>query len=228
MLMHTGEKPITSKNNLLTSVAWKINGKTEYALEGSIFIAGAVVQWLRDGLGIIRKSADIEALAKEVPDTGGVVVVPAFAGLGAPHWDAWARGLIIGLSRGTTSAHIARATLESIAFQVTDVLNAMQADAGLKVRELRVDGGAAANDLLMQFQADLLGVPVVRPVVLETTAMGAAYLAGLGSGFWKDKREIDSQWKADAKFTSAMKNADRENRTKKWKRALERSKAWEE
>ncbi len=228
MLMHTGDKPVTSKNNLLTSVAWKLNGKTEYALEGSIFIAGAVVQWLRDGLGIIRKSQDIEALAKEVPDSGGIVVVPAFAGLGAPHWDAWARGLIIGLTRGTTSAHIARAALESIAFQVTDVLTSMQADTKLRVRELRVDGGASANNLLMQFQADLLDVPVVRPVVQETTALGAAYLAGLAVGFWKNKREIDSQWKADARFTSGMKNAERDGKMQLWKRALERSKAWEQ
>ena len=212
MLMHTGDKPMTSKNNLLTSVAWKIDGRTEYALEGSIFIAGAVVQWLRDGLGMIRRSEDVESLAAEVPDSGGVVVVPAFAGLGAPHWDAWARGLMIGLTRGTTSAHIARAALESIAFQVTDVLNAMQADTGLKVRELRVDGGAAANNLLMQFQADLLGVPVVRPVVLETTALGAAYLAGLAVGFWKNTRDIDSQWKADAKFTSTLKSAGPQNK----------------
>lgn len=228
MLMHTGDKPVTSKNNLLTSVAWKINGKTEYALEGSIFIAGAVVQWLRDGLGIIRKSDDIESLAREVPDSGGIVVVPAFAGLGAPHWDAWARGLIIGLTRGTTSAHIARAALESIAFQVSDVLSAMQADTKLRVRELRVDGGASANNLLMQFQADLLDVPVVRPVVQETTALGAAYLAGLAVGFWKNKREIDSQWKADARFTSAMKDSERDAKTQVWRRALERSKAWEQ
>lgn len=228
MLMHTGDKPMTSKNNLLTSVAWKINGRTEYALEGSIFIAGAVVQWLRDGLGIIRQSADVEALARQVPDSGGVVVVPAFAGLGAPHWDSWARGLMIGLTRGTTSAQIARAALESIAFQVADVLNAMQADAGLNVRELRVDGGASANDLLMQFQADVMGVPVVRPLVLETTALGAAYLAGLAVGFWKNKREIDAQWKADAKFTPAMKASDREAKMRRWQRALERSKAWEE
>lgn len=228
MLMHTGDKPMRSKNNLLTSVAWKINGKTEYALEGSIFIAGAVVQWLRDGLGIIHDSADIEALASTESDSGGVVVVPAFAGLGAPHWDAWARGLIIGLTRGTTSAHIARAALESIAFQVADVLIAMQADAGLKVRELRVDGGASANNLLMQFQADVMGVPVVRPQVLETTALGAAYLAGLAVGFWKNKREIDSQWKADAKFSPAMKTSDRKMKMRLWQRALERSKAWQE
>ena len=227
MLMHTGDIPMVSKNNLLTSVAWKIDGKTEYTLEGSIFIAGAVVQWLRDGLGIIRKSADIETLAAQVPDAGGVVVVPAFAGLGAPHWDAWARGLIIGLTRGTTSAHIARAALESIAFQVTDVLHAMQADAGLKVRELRVDGGAAANNLLMQLQADLLGVRVVRPTVLETTALGAAYLAGLAVGFWKNKRAIELQWKADAKFTPSMKTAERDMKMQRWERALERCKAWE-
>lgn len=163
-----------------------------------------------------------------MPDSGGIVVVPAFAGLGAPHWDAWARGLIIGLTRGTTSAHIARAALESIAFQVTDVLTSMQADTKLRVRELRVDGGASANNLLMQFQADLLDVPVVRPVVQETTALGAAYLAGLAVGFWKNKREIDSQWKADARFTSAMKNAERDGKMQLWKRALERSKAWEQ
>ncbi len=228
MLMHTGDKPMTSKNNLLTSVAWKLNGKTEYALEGSIFIAGAVVQWLRDGLGIIHNSSEVEALARQVPDSGGVVIVPAFAGLGAPHWDSWARGLMIGMTRGTTSAHIARAALESIAFQVADVLNAMQADAGLKVRELRVDGGASANDLLMQFQADVMGVPVVRPQVLETTALGAAYLAGLAVGFWKNKREIDSQWQANAKFSPAMKNSDRETKMHRWQRALERSKSWEE
>src|SRR5436190_2864321 len=179
MLMNTGTKPIASKNNLLTTVAWRIGNRTEYALEGSIFIAGAVVQWVRDGLGIIRSSADVEALAARVPDTGGVYFVPAFAGLGAPHWDQYARGIIAGITRGTTAGHIARAALEGIAYQVADVLKAMEADSGLSIPELRVDGGAAANNLLMQFQADILNVPIVRPKLLETTALGAAYLAGL-------------------------------------------------
>ncbi|HQX52428.1 MAG TPA: glycerol kinase GlpK [Planctomycetaceae bacterium] len=228
MLMHTGEKPMVSQNNLLTSIAWKINGRTEYALEGSVFIAGAAVQWLRDGLGIIRKSPDVESLAATVPDNGGVVVVPAFAGLGAPHWDAWARGLIIGLTRGTTAAHIARATLESIAFQVADVLQAMQKDSGLKLRELRVDGGASANNMLMQYQADLMGIPVVRPAVLESTALGAASLAGLAVGFWKNVRELDSHWSADTRFKPTMKAAARNHLMLRWQKALERCRQWEE
>ncbi len=228
MLMHTGEKPMSSQNNLLTSIAWKINGRTEYALEGSVFIAGAAVQWLRDGIGIIRKSSDVESLAATVPDNGGIVVVPAFAGLGAPHWDAWARGLIIGLTRGTTAAHIARATLESIAFQVADVLQAMQKDSGLKLRELRVDGGASANNMLMQCQADLMGIPVVRPAVLESTALGAASLAGLAVGFWKDVRELDSHWSADASFKPTMKSAVRKRLMSRWQKALERCRQWEE
>jgi glycerol kinase len=226
MLMHTGAKPIASKNNLLTTVAWKIGGRTEYALEGSIFIAGAVVQWLRDGLGIVKSSAEIEALAAQVPDNGGVYLVPAFAGLGAPHWDACARGLIIGLTRGTTRAHIARAALEGIAFQVADVLHAMESDAGIRLKELRVDGGASVNNLLMQFQAGLLRVPVVRPRVTETTALGAAYLAGLGVGFWKDQREIATQWKADRRFISAMKPAMRKQLVAGWTGALARAKNW--
>ncbi len=226
MLMHTGGKPIASKNNLLTTVAWRIGGRTEYALEGSIFIAGAVVQWLRDGLGIIHASAEIEALAAQVPDNGGVYFVPAFAGLGAPHWDAHARGLIIGLTRGTTRAHIARAALEGIAFQVADVLRAMESDAGIRLKELRVDGGACVNNLLIQFQADLLGVPVVRPRVAETTALGAAYLAGLGVGFWKDRREIAAHWEVGRRFTTSTKPAVRKRILAGWARALARAKNW--
>jgi glycerol kinase len=228
MLMHTGAKPIVSKKNLLTTVAWRLGGRTEFALEGSIFIAGAVVQWLRDGLGIIKSSADVEALAASVKDTHGVYLVPAFAGLGAPHWDQYARGILVGLTRGTTKAHIARAALEGIAYQVADVLRAMESDAGIRLKELRVDGGACANNLLMQFQADLLGVPVVRPQVPETTALGAAYLAGLAVGFWKDQNDIAKQWKADRRFKPAMKPAARKKLLAGWTKALSRSKAWED
>jgi glycerol kinase len=224
MLMNTGTKPIASKNKLLTTVAWRIGKRTEYALEGSIFIAGAVVQWLRDGLGIIESSREVEALAALVPDSGGVYLVPAFAGLGAPHWDQYARGLISGLTRGTTRAHLARAALEGIAFQVADVLSAMEADAKIKLKELRVDGGACANNLLMQFQADLLGCPVVRPRVAETTALGAAYLAGLAVGYWKDQKEIALQWQVDRRFAPAIKAATRKNLLAGWNRALERAK----
>jgi glycerol kinase len=228
MLMNTGTKPVASKNNLLTTVAWRIGARTEYALEGSIFIAGAVVQWLRDGLEIIRSSSEIEALAASVPDTGGVYFVPAFAGLGAPHWDQYARGTVVGLTRGSTKAHIARAALDSIALQVMDVLKAMEADAGIKLKELRVDGGASANNYLMQLQADLLGVPVVRPKVAETTALGAAYLAGLAVGYWKDQADIARQWQADRKFTPSMKPAARKQIAGGWEKALGRAKAWEE
>jgi glycerol kinase len=228
MLMNTGTKPIASRNNLLTTVAWRIGGRTEYALEGSIFIAGAVVQWLRDGLGIIRSSSEVEALAASVPDTHGVYVVPAFAGLGAPHWDQYARGIIAGLTRGSTKAHIARAALEGIALQVMDVLKAMEADSKIKLKELRVDGGASANNLLMQMQSDLLGVPVVRPKVTETTALGAAYLAGLAVGFWKDQADIAQQWQVDKKFKPAMKSAARARIASGWAKALSRAKKWEE
>ena len=228
MLMNTGTKRIASKNNLLTTVAWRIGDRTEYALEGSIFIAGAVVQWLRDGLQFFRSAPEIEGLAGSVADTGGVYLVPAFAGLGAPHWDQYARGTIVGLTRGTTRAHIARAALESIALQTMDVLAAMQADAGIKLRELRVDGGASANDLLMQLQADLLGVPVVRPKVAETTALGAAYLAGLAVGFWKSQADIARQWQVDKRFAPAMKAPARKKIAAGWERALERAKAWEQ
>jgi glycerol kinase len=229
MLMNTGNDAVPSKNNLLTTVAWKVGDKKlEYALEGSIFIAGAVVQWLRDGLGIIKKSADVEALAASVKDNGDVYLVPAFAGLGAPHWDQYARGVICGLTRGSTAGHIARAALEGIAFQVADVLSAMEADAKIKLKELRVDGGASANNVLMQFQADLLDVPVVRPKVQETTALGAAYLAGLATGFWKDQAEIAKQWQVDRTFEPAMKSAQRECLRASWDKALERARKWED
>jgi len=228
MLMNTGTKRIASKNNLLTTVAWRIGNRTEYALEGSIFIAGAVVQWLRDGLEFFRSAAEVEALAAGVADTGGVYLVPAFAGLGAPHWDQYARGTIVGLTRGTTKAHLARAALEGIVLQVRDVLKAMEADAGIKLKELRVDGGASANDLLMQLQADMLNVPVVRPRVAETTALGAAYLAGLAVGYWKSQEDIARQWQVDKRFKPAMKSVTRNQITKGWERALHRAKAWEE
>src|SRR5881227_2582870 len=216
MLMNTGTKPIASRNNLLTTVAWRIGDRTEYALEGSIFIAGAVVQWLRDGLEFFRSASEIEALAASVNDTGGVYLVPAFAGLGAPHWDQYARGTIVGLTRGSTKAHIARAALEGIVLQVMDVLKAMEADSGIKLKELRVDGGASANDLLMQLQADLMKVPVVRPKVAETTALGAAYLAGLAVGFWKNQADIARQWQVDKRFKPSMTAATRNRIAKGW------------
>ncbi|MEQ9409543.1 MAG: glycerol kinase GlpK [Fuerstiella sp.] len=228
MLMNTGTEPVASKNKLLTTVAWQIGDRTEYALEGSIFVAGAVVQWLRDGLGLIRSSAEIEQLAAQVPDTGGVYLVPAFAGLGAPHWDAYARGIIVGLTRGTGKAHIARAALEGMAYQVADVLQAMEADSGIRLRQLRVDGGASLNSLLMQFQADLLRVPVVRPEVAETTALGAAYLAGLAVGYWKNQKEIESNWQQAAQFKATMKPARRKQLLEGWARALARAKQWQQ
>jgi glycerol kinase len=227
MLMNIGHKPIASTCNLLTTVACNVGQAREYALEGSVFIAGAAVQWLRDGLGIIESSADIETLAASVPDSGGVYMVPAFAGLGAPHWDSYARGTIIGITRGTTRAHIARAALESIAFQVADVLDAMKRDAGIPIEELRVDGGASANDLLMQFQADVLQVPVVRPKVIETTALGAAYLAGLAVGFWNDISEISDVWQTDQIFQPSMPGDEVAGRRRRWADAIQRSRAWE-
>ncbi|HEU4996974.1 MAG TPA: glycerol kinase GlpK [Gemmatimonadaceae bacterium] len=227
MLMNTGTKPIASKNNLLTTVAWRIGSRTEYALEGSIFIAGAVVQWLRDGLELFKSAPEVEALAASVADTGGVYLVPAFAGLGAPHWDQYARGTIVGLTRGTTKAHLARAALQGIAHQTVDVIHAMEADAGIKLKELRVDGGASKNDLLMQMQADLLGVPVVRARIAETTALGAAYLAGLAVGFWKNEADIARQWQADRRFTPSMKVAERKRVAGAWDRALDRARSWE-
>ena len=226
MLMNTGEKAITSKNNLLTTIAWKINGKTEYALEGSVFIAGAVVQWLRDGLKIIRSSSEVEALAMQVQSTDGVYIVPAFAGLGAPYWNQDARGTIFGLTRGSSDAHIARAALESIAYQVHDVLKAMEADAGIEIKELRVDGGATVNNHLMQFQSDMLGSKVVRPKVTETTALGAAYLAGLAIGYWKNIDDIQSQWQVDKIFSPAIAADKKKELIKGWQRAVTASVAW--
>lgn len=226
MLMHTGATAVPSRNNLLTTVAWRIGERTEYALEGSVFIAGAAVQWLRDGLGIIRSAAEVEPLAASVPDSGGVYLVPAFAGLGAPHWDQYARGTIVGITRGTTAAHIARATLEGIAFQVADLLQAMEDDAGLPLAELRVDGGAALNNLLMQFQADLLRVPVTRPTVHETTALGAACLAGLAIGYWRDQAEIAAHWQLDRTFVPDLPMERVAELRAGWSRALERAKGW--
>jgi glycerol kinase len=226
MLMNTGSKPITSRNKLLTTIGWRQGGQTDYALEGSVFVAGAVVQWLRDGLGIIRTAPEIEALAGSVPDNGDVYLVPAFAGLGAPHWDAYARGVIVGLTRGTTAAHIARSALEGIAFQVGDILSAMEADSGIQLAELRVDGGASRNNLLMQFQANLLGVPVVRARNTETTAMGAAYLAGLAVDLYKSKDELASQWASDRIFEPAISDDERAGLRSRWHEALERSRAW--
>ena len=228
MLMNIGTEPQISQHQLLTTVAWKIGGQTEFALEGSVFIGGAVVQWLRDGLGIIKSAAEIETLAASVPDCGGVYLVPAFAGLGAPHWDQYARGTIMGLTRGTTSGHLARAALEGIAFQVADLLEVMRQDSGVAMNELRVDGGACANDLLMQFQADILQVPVVRPRVIETTALGAAYLAGLAVGFWKSRDEVQRAWQVDRIF-EPQPNADQAaHRRARWKEALRRAGDWEE
>ncbi len=226
LLQNTGEKPVVSRNRLVSTVAWQIGGKTMYALEGSVFIGGAVVQWLRDGLGIIRTSSDVEALALSVQDSGGVYVVPAFAGLGAPHWDPYARGAIVGITRGTTAGHIARAAVESIAFQVADLLEAVTDDSGIDLKELRVDGGAAANDKLLQFQADLLGVAVVRPQVTETTALGAAYLAGLAVGFWDSVEGLASHWRAEKRFEPSMASAKADARRVEWRRALDRSKSW--
>ena len=227
MLMNIGETPAASTCKLLTTVACSLDQQREYALEGSVFIAGAAVQWLRDGLGIIQSSSEVEPLAASVTDSDGVYLVPAFAGLGAPHWDSYARGTIVGMTRGTTRAHLARAALEGIAFQVADVLDAMKQDAGIPIEELRVDGGACANDLLMQFQADILQVPVVRPKIIETTAMGAAYLAGLAVGFWSDVSEIEKIWETDRIFQPSMSVAEVTRRRGRWSDALQRSRGWE-
>jgi glycerol kinase len=226
LLMNTGTNAVASRNNLVTTVAWKRGDTLDYALEGSVFIAGAVVQWLRDGLQIIRSASDVEPLAASVEDSGGVYFVPAFAGLGAPHWDAYARGSVFGLTRGTTGGHLARAALESIAFQSADVLDAMQKDAGITLSELRVDGGATANDLLMQFQADVLGVPVVRPQILETTALGAAYLAGLAVGYWKSDADVTANWRVDRRFEPAMARERVAEMRRGWEKAVERAKGW--
>ena len=226
MMMNIGNMPIESKSKLLTTVAWRIGNETQYALEGSIFIAGAVVQWLRDGLGIIKKSGDVEKLAASVKDSGGVYFVPAFAGLGAPHWNQHARGTIVGITRGSTSAHIARAALDSIAYQTLEVLLAMQKDSGIEIRELRVDGGATVNNQLMQFQSDLLQTKVVRPQITETTALGAAYLAGLAVNFWDNIQEVKQQWKIDRTFSPQIKAEETLSLVKGWHRAVKASKAW--
>lgn len=227
MLMNTGEQPISSENKLLTTIAWQLNGKTEYALEGSVFIGGAVVQWLRDGLGVIQNSSDVERLAAQVQSADGIYLVPAFSGLGAPHWDPHARGTIAGITRGTNTSHIARAALEAIAFQSADLLKAMVSDSGIDLRELRVDGGASVNTLLMQFQADLLNVPVVRPKITETTALGSAYLAGLAVDFWRDVDEIADQWTIDETFEPEMDRSRIEEHYAGWHKAVERAKGWE-
>jgi len=227
LLQNIGSTPTPSHNRLVTTVAWKVGGRTEYALEGSVFIGGAVVQWIRDGLGLIRHAADIEPLALSVPDNGGVFLVPAFAGLGAPHWDGFARGTMVGITRGTTAAHVARAALESIALQVADLLDAMAADCGIAATELRVDGGAATNNTLMQMQADFLGVPVVRPSVTETTALGAAYLAGLAVGFWNSVDEVSGQWRVDRRFEPQMSEKAARSLRQRWTAAVDRAKGWE-
>ncbi len=224
LLMNTGSDAVASTNRLLSTVAWQLEGPPQYALEGSVFIGGAVVQWLRDEIGLIRTSEEVESLASQVNDSGGVTIVPAFTGLGAPHWDPYARGMITGLTRGSSAAHLARAALESIAFQSTEVIQAMQADADIKLEEMRVDGGATSNHLLMQFQADLLGVPVVRPVVRETTALGAAYLAGIGAGVWADLDEIRKFWQIDNSFEPQMPQSAALSLMERWAEAIERAK----
>lgn len=223
LLMNTGDKPIISQNNLLTTLAWKIGKKVCYALEGSIFVGGSVVQWLRDGLGIIRSSSEVEELAGKVPDNGGVYFVPALTGLGAPHWDQYAKGCIYGITRGTTAAHIARAALEGIAFQTMDIVKAMEKDSGIRLTELKVDGGASMNNLMMQFQADILGAKVIRPQVTETTALGACYLAGLAVGFWENIESIKKQWRADKSFSPKLPEAKSEGLKKAWKDAVSRA-----
>nr|MDQ3396083.1 FGGY-family carbohydrate kinase [Bacteroidota bacterium] len=225
IVMNTGAKPVNSNHNLLSTIAWKVDGKVIYALEGGVFVAGAVVQWLKDSLGIIKSSKEIEPLANSVPDNGGVYFVPAFTGLGAPHWDQYARGNIIGLTRGTSAGHIARAALESIAFQTREVIQAMKEDAEIEPQELRVDGGATANKTLMQFQSDLLEIDVIRPKIQETTALGAAYFAGLAVGFWKDVMEINELWQEDIVY-NPKKLQNMEILLTSWDKALERSKNW--
>jgi glycerol kinase len=226
MLMNTGTKAIASKNNLLTTIAWQVDNKTEYALEGSVFIAGAVVQWLRDGLKIIRNSAEVETLAATVKDSEGVYIVPAFAGLGTPHWNQHARGSIFGLTRGSSNAHIAKAAIDSIAYQAYDVLKAMEADAGISIAELRVDGGGTINNSLMQFQSDILNTKVIRPKITETTALGAAYLAGLAVGYWKNIDEIKKQWQVDKEFSPTMKDDKRNELVSGWQRAVKAAINW--
>ncbi len=226
LLMNTGEEPVFSKNNLLTTVAWKINGQVNYALEGSVFVGGAAVQWLRDGIDFIKDSKEVEEMAKSVEDNGGVYFVPALTGLGAPHWDPYARGGILGITRGTNKGHIARATLEGIAYQVYDIVKAMEEDASYESKELRVDGGASANNLMMQFQSDIFGFDVVRPKVLETTALGAAYLAGLAVGFWNSMDELQSQWSVDQRFSPSKSAEDVRGQINQWHKAVSRVKDW--
>ena len=226
MLMNTGTKPVMSQNGLLTTIAWGCDGKVEYALEGSIFIAGAAIQWLRDEMKMVESAPDSEYYATKVEDTNGVYVVPAFAGLGAPHWDAYARGTIVGLTRGANKNHVIRATLESLAYQTNDVLSAMQEDSGIKLAALKVDGGACANNFLMQFQADIIGAPVQRPVCIETTAMGASYLAGLAVGYWESKEDVTANWAISRTFEPTMCETKREELVKGWKRAVGRSLKW--
>jgi glycerol kinase len=228
MLMNTGTKPVNSNNNLVTTIAWKVNGEVQYALEGSVFIGGAVVQWLRDGLHMIQTSADVEPLALKVEDNGGVCFVPAFTGLGAPYWNQHARGMIAGITRGTTDGHIARAAIESIAYQSMDIMKAMEADAGLPIKEVRVDGGATVNNQLMQFQSDILNTIVVRPQITETTALGAAYLAGLAVGFWQNIGELENYWQKDRSFSPQMNDDKRSELQKNWKRAVKAAQAWAE
>lgn len=222
-MLNIGDKPLLSKNNLLTTVAWKIGNDVKYALEGSIYVGGSVVQWLRDGLGFINSSSEVEELASSVPDSGGVYFVPALTGLAAPYWDQYARGTIVGITRGTTRAHIARAALDGIAFQTYDIAQAMAKDLGAPLTELKVDGGASRNNLLMQFQSNILGIPVVRPKITETTALGAAYLAGLAVGFWKDIDEIKSQWQVERSFNPVPENEEIKNAKEGWKDAVQRT-----
>jgi len=224
--MNTGEKPVYSNNNLLTTIAWTINGKTSYALEGSVFVGGAVVQWIRDGLNLIDDAAEIEELAKKVEYNGGVYFVPALTGLGAPYWDSYARGTIVGLTRGSNKSHLARAAIEGIAFQVYDIVKAMEADANAKGTELRVDGGATANNLLLQFQADIFQFPVIRPNFLETTALGAAYLAGLAVGFWNSIEDLKNQWSIDKVFEPNIEDSEVLSLITQWHKAVSRSKNW--
>ena len=224
--MNTGEKPVFSDNGLVTTIAWGLGGKVNYALEGSIFVAGASIQWLRDEMRLIDSAADSEYMAKKVKDTNGCYVVPAFTGLGAPHWDQYARGTIVGITRGVNKYHIIRATLESIAYQVNDVLEAMRADSGIELAALKEDGGASANDFLMQTQADIIDAPVNRPVCVETTAMGAAYLAGLAVGYWKSKEDVIKNWAIDGTFTPSIEKEDRVNRIKGWNKAVKYAYGW--
>ena len=225
--MNTGEKLVRSRNGLVTTIAAGLEGKVQYALEGSVFVGGAVIQWLRDELRLITEAADSEYFARKVPDSGGVYVVPAFTGLGAPHWDMYARGAILGLTRGAGRDHIIRAALESIAYQTGDVLSAMEEDIGIRLRELRVDGGASANDFLMQFQADVVGGAILRPVIRETTALGAAYLAGLAAGVWRSREEIRGQWTLERRFDPGISQAERDRLRQGWTRAVDRAKGWE-